>query len=108
MKWTKFEPIKAKIIGCGVCGRLINKLPMGKEIAIGSGGAYVSKDDQVIYEEQHCDDAVVWTVHDAENEALKDPEHDWRIVFDSPFYFREYQRHGAGEWMLIEEKEGFA
>lgn len=45
---------------------------------------------------------------DAEAAALADPDHDWRIVLFGPLHGEVYQRHGPGEWMLVEKNEGFA
>ena len=45
---------------------------------------------------------------DAEALAAQDPDHDWRIVLHGPLSGRTYQRHGPGQWMLVEKNEGFA
>ena len=43
-----------------------------------------------------------------ENEALKDPDHDWRVVLDGPLRGRTFQRHDVGKWVLVSENDGFA
>ncbi len=40
--------------------------------------------------------------------AVADPDHDWRIFKFAPLYDAVYQRHAAGQWVLIERGEGFA
>ena len=47
-------------------------------------------------------------MQDAENEALKDEDNDWRIVIDAPLHNEVYQRQGKGEWVLVEQGIGFA
>lgn len=110
MNWTKLEPIKATIRGCAACGRLVEKADMNMLIAVGFGDAYVSKDGVQIYNELDCQEDAdkFWTFQDAENEALKDPDHDWRVVLYAPLRGRTFQRHGAKEWVLVEENMGFA
>lgn len=59
-------------------------------------------------EDPNADEPTYWTVQDAENAALADPEHDWRITLFSPLHGETYQRQGDGQWMLVEKNEGFA
>ncbi len=49
-----------------------------------------------------------WTFADAENAAKADPDHDWRVTMFGPLHGETYQRHGDGEWNLVEKNEGFA
>jgi hypothetical protein len=49
-----------------------------------------------------------WDVEEVEKLAAADPDHDWRIVMYSPLHGEVYQRHGPGEWNLVEKNEGFA
>lgn len=110
MEWTKLEPIKATARGCLNCGTLVEKASMEMLIAVGFGDAHVERDGEIIYDELDCqmDSDKLWTVQDAENEALKDPDHDWRVVLDGPLRGRTFQRHGDGEWVLVAENNGFA
>lgn len=110
MNWTKLEPIKANMVGCLNCGILYDKAPMEMIISVGFGVANVTKDGEEIYREiDYCSDNFKeWTVQDAENEALKDPDHDWRISLIGGLRGRVFQRHGNGEWLLVEENMGFA
>lgn len=109
MTWTKQPPIKGTIHGC-LHNPVYDVAPMDMEIAVGFGYAIVTKDGEKVYEERIADIAKLpyWTVQDAENEALKDPDHDWRIELYAPLYGRTFQRQGDGEWVLIGENEGFA
>lgn len=109
MSWEKLEPIKATISGCLTCGTLVEKATMDMVIAVGFGNAQVTKDGEAIYEEIDCQDDLdkLWTFQDAENAAKEDPDHDWRAVMDGPLRGRTFQRHGEGEWVLVEENNGF-
>lgn len=110
MSWTKLDPILPKIMGCLNCGRLIQQAPMDMLIAVGFGEAKVTKNGETVYSELNCheDTEKFWTVQDAENEALKDPDHDWRIILFAPLRGKTFQRHGDGNWVLVEENMGFA
>lgn len=110
MSWTKLEPITPKAMGCANCGALIQQAPMDMLIAVGFGDASVTKDGKAVYSELDCHEDVenFWTVKDAEYEALKDPDHDWRIVLFAPLRGRVFQRQGIENWVLVEENMGFA
>ena len=118
MSWERLPPITPKKRGCAFA-LMQDKLEMDEIIAVGFGDAHVEKDGKIIYREpaeyeiQQAvtnDDALnlYWSVQDAENEALKDPDHDWRIVLYGPLRGRVFQRHGESEWVLVKENMGFA
>ena len=88
----------------------INDTPLSGDsvIAVGFGSASVTRDGELVYDEDRVDEENFWTCADAENAARKDPFHDWRISFYAPLYEAVYQRHAAGKWMLIEKGKGFA
>jgi len=80
-------------------------------IAVGFGSASVTRDGEEVYSEPNdpdADQALIWTGADAEKAAAADPDHDWRISKYAPLYDAVYQRHGDGQWVLIERGEGFA
>ena len=107
--FKKLDPIKSKHIGCLTCDSRAQVLPMDRLIAVGFGSATATKDGKEVYDEQRClesDD--YWTVQDAEKEALKSPESDWRIHLVAPLYERHYQRQDKNYWVLYEEGPGFA
>lgn len=82
---------------------------MDEIIAVGFGDAHVEKDGEIIYSEPtEYDGHSFWTVQDAENEAMKDPDHDWRIALYAPLRGRTFQRQGKSKWVLVEEDMGFA
>lgn len=43
-----------------------------------------------------------------ENQAAKDPDHDWRLVVFSALHGETYQRHGEGLWICVESNKGYA
>lgn len=84
----------------GECGPT-NDLPMRREIAVGFGNAGYSKDGIILWEESQCPDWEDYpTVATVESLAKEDPDRDWRIFFNSPFYELEFQRQGEATWVL--------
>lgn len=78
-------------------------------IAVGFGYAAVTRDGKEVYSEPNDgDEDKMWTGADAEKVAAADPDHDWRISKYAPLYDAVYQRHGEGQWVLIERGDGFA
>ena len=107
--WKKEEPIQGRQRGCAF-NPVYNIAPMGMLIAVGFGDARVLKDGKTVYKEplDFEKESDFWTTQDAENAALNDPDHDWRIVLYAPLYGRTFQRHEEGKWVLIDENRGFA
>jgi len=97
MSWKKMPPIEA-----GRC------LPMAKHIAVGFGAAYVTRDGVTVWQEPRGEINDCWTVQRAEEEAMKDPDHDWRIHLVAALYEGHFQRQSPGEWVLYQRGEGFA
>lgn len=107
MSWEKLKPIEGGHGGCFHCGYQHSILPMESLIAVGFGNAFVTKNNHPIYDEPR-DPEKYWTAQDAENEALKDPDNDYRIHLIAPLSERHYQRQGDGHWVLYEKGPGFA
>src|SRR5665648_985571 len=106
MSFIKLEPIKGGHGGCLCCGYQHEVLPMDKLIAVGFGIATVTKDEEVIYDENSgCE---LWMTLEAEDFAKVDPDHDWRIHLVAPLSERHYQRQGECHWVLYEKGQGFA
>jgi len=110
MAWKKKPAIEAGGPACLCCGTPTSMFPMDGLIAVGFGFASVTRDGQSVYEEPNADpeDGDFWTGADAEKAAQADPDHDWRIHKHAALYEAVYQRHGEGQWVLIERGEGFA
>jgi len=71
--------------------------------------AALHKDGKPVWSELNdVTDDELMTGADAEALAAQDPDHDWRIVLHGPLAGRTYQRHGPGEWVLVEMNQGFA
>lgn len=79
-------------------------------IAVGFGAACLTKNGRSVYDEQEAEHKGhdYMTGAQAEELAAKDPDHDWQIHIHGPLSGRVYQRQGAGNWVLIEQDEGFA
>lgn len=107
--WTKLPPIEAHYGGCLNCGQRPPQFPLEGVIAVGFGYAALHKDGAPVWsEDEAASDNSMMTGADAEALAAQDPDHDWRIVLHGPLSGRAYQRHGPGQWMLVEKSEGFA
>jgi hypothetical protein len=83
--------------------------PMNMMIAVGFGMASVQMDGELVYSdikveefnEIHEANNPYWTVQDAENEARKDPDHEWIIDMQGPLQGRTYKRMGEDNWVLM-------
>lgn len=111
MTFTKLEPVQGGSGGCLCCGYQHEILPPDAIIAVGFGNAMVTKNGDVVYDEMDVDAkewADYWNCAKAEEEAIKDPENDWRIHLIAPLSERHYQRQGDNHWVLYEKGQGFA
>ena len=109
MKWKKEKPIKGGFGGCLHCGYQYDIAPEEMLIAVGFGVATVTKNGKEIYNENSIkNESDLWTLKEAEEEALKDEDNDWRIHLVAPLSERHYQRQGENKWVLYEKGQGFA
>lgn len=112
MTWEKLQPLTPQDAGlrsgCFTCGPQPCAIDLEATIAVGFGDAGVTRDGTEVWSEAGCTDENYWTIQDAEDEALKDPDHDWRVYFHGPLSEAEYQRHAAGQWFLVKKGMGFA
>lgn len=111
--WKKEPAIEGELGGCLNCGVRPSIFPPDGLIAVGFGYAGLHKDHKVVYAEAQSAEADddredYMTGAEAEALAAADPDHDWRIVLESPLSGREYQRHGENQWVLISQNQGFA
>lgn len=108
MSFKLLPPIKGSI-ACLTCGSGSHDImDMNDLLGVGFGDVTVTKDGELIYSEIGREMNELWNGEDAENEALKDPDHDWRVHFYAPLYEAHYQRQGDKHWVLVEKGEGFA
>lgn len=110
MTFEKKPQIESKDlhIGCANCSSAALEAPMDMVIAVGFGDATVTKDGEVIYDERSISGDNYWTVQDAENLAIKEPDCDWRIEKYGPLHGETFQRQGDKKWVCIESNQGFA
>lgn len=110
MTWEKLAALPAKGNPCLHCPGIAAHLHLESIIAVGFGSAYVTRDGEAVLDGERAlrdgDERV--TAQDAENLALADPDHDWRITLFGPLHGEEYQRQGDGLWVLVSTNEGFA
>ena len=111
--WQKLPTIEGGPGGCAHCGYQHDALPMDAMIAVGFGDANLTRDGEVVWDERSVAHIATgwddfWTVERAEQEAAKDPDHDWRIHLVAPLSERHYQRQGEKHWVLYEKGIGFA
>ena len=97
-------------IGCATCSTAALVAPLKREIAVGFGSAFVTRDGIKIYDGQaeYQTRGKALRVKDIENMARAEPDHDWRIVFHGPLHGETYQRQGKNHWVCVESNEGFA
>ena len=105
---TKMPAIEGRHGGCLNCGPRPSYFPADARIAVGFGGADLTRDGEHVWSEDGRDWDDCMTGAQAEELAAADPDHDWRITLDAPLSSRTYQRHGPNEWALIEQGHGFA
>lgn len=112
MSWERLPQIAPKDlrIGCPSCSTAAMVAPMDMRICVGFGCAVVTKDGEVVHDGEwnYEDGREPWTVQDAEDAAVADPDHDWRIVKRGPLHGETFQRHGPGKWVCVESNPGFA
>jgi len=97
--------------GCLVCGGTEQILELDTRLYNGFGGWSVTKDGELFFQED-CSKDKKWEewkqMAEIEEIAAKDPDHDWRAIFELPLRGGQYQRHGDNKWVLIESNQGFA
>lgn len=109
--WVKLPAIEGRYGGCLNCGPRPSFFPADGLIAVGFGYAALHKDGEPVWQESmDLDDEEESDMTGAQAEALAaaDPDHDWRIVLESPLSGRTYQRHAPNEWALVVQNQGFA
>jgi hypothetical protein len=108
MAWEKLSPHAGKVHrGCLLCPETEHQASMGTLVAVGFGSCSVTRDSEVVWEEMP-DTEEFHSVEHFELIAAADPDHDWRIDMQGPLRGRTYQRHGPGQWVLIDANKGFA
>lgn len=93
---------------CLCCGPMKGQLCKESRIAVGFGMAALTKDGEPIWMEEGQDWDDCMTVEQAEELAVAEPDHDWRIILHGPLRGSTYQRHGEMQWVLVEKNQGFA
>jgi len=108
MSWEKLPALEGKPNPCAHCPPILAEAHPEKVIAVGFGDAHVERDGVEVYREpSDGDEDDYWDFARAEQEAAKDPDHDWRAVLFGPLHGETYQRQD-GKWVLVEKNEGFA
>lgn len=96
-------------VSCNCCGGRGSRLDLQSPLCVGFGPVTVTRGGEVIHYHL-CDDDIGCDIPADRFEAMasRDPEHDWRIDFNSPLRQNIYQRQGIGEWYVVETGPGFA
>lgn len=107
--WLK-PAIPGRMGPCLCCGVASDFFHPQSVIAVGFGSACLTRDGGLVWHEpgEGDDDQELMTGEGAEDLAATDPDHDWQISLYGPLRSRVYQRHGPGQWALVEQGEGFA
>ena len=83
-------------------------LPLDALIGVGFGMATLTRDGDVVYEEDSSETAGPITVAQAEELAQTFPEHDWCIHLVALLDDRHYRRIGDGLWKLYKRGYGLS
>lgn len=102
--FTKLPAVKYVDQPCNCCPRRPVTMPTTGSIHPGFGSVDVTRGDELALSDVHG----TTTVEDYEALAKLDPEHDWRVTVNGPMYGVVYQRQGEGEWIAVENLDGFA
>lgn len=111
-KWF-VEPIKKDKVhhGCLNCGGTELILNLKTKLYNGFGGWHITKDGVMFFSEDPSVEKKWEDLKDMtyiEKIAKKEPDHDWRAIFEMGLRGGAYQRHGNKKWVLIESNQGFA
>jgi hypothetical protein len=101
---TALRPIKGKTT-CLHCGAPADVFPLGSNPHPGFGSWDVTRDGEYVGGDIHDSST---PLQQFEGMAAKDPDHDWRLSVQGPLWEGVYQRHGEGQWVLVEQGDGFA
>ena len=94
--------------GCLCCAGAETKLSMDTLLYQGFGGWHIERNGKIYYmEDSNIPFQNSKRLSDIEVEAIKAPDMDWRAVCFTPLHGETYQRQN-GEWVLVEQNEGFA
>jgi hypothetical protein len=107
----EIKPPAQKIFkGCINCSSASSVADLERTICVGFGAAYVTKNNELIYdgEQELRDGKEPKKIKEIEDMAKLDPENDWQISFDGPMHGETYQRQGDNHWVCIESNQGFA
>lgn len=107
----KVEPLDGGVSsGCLNCGGREAVHPLDGMLGVGFGNCDVTRDGRPVWwEEANSDsDEPMPTLQRFEDMAAADPDHDWRVSYVAPLWSGSWQRHGVGEWNLIDRGMGFA
>jgi hypothetical protein len=95
------------IVAAGSRAPIEDFLPLDAVIGVGFGVATLTRDGDVIYEEDG-ETAGPVTVAQAEELAQTFPEHDWCIHLIALLDDRHYRRTGRGSWKLYKRGYGLS
>lgn len=108
MTWQKQKPYQGIIHdGCAHAQSVKRVADMNMILAVGFGCVQVWKGRSLIFDGT-SDESARPRLSEFEEMAVKDPDHDWRVVLHGPLRGAEYQRHDKEKWVLINSNEGFA
>lgn len=95
--------------GCLYCGGTATILDMKTRLYNGFGGWHILKDKKIFFWEEDSDKSFdkCKQLKDIEKSARRQPNCDWRAIFDLALRGGKYQRY-RGKWYLIESNQGFA
>ena len=112
----KLKPCLKPYIGCLNCGgEEMKRVPgeiraeMFTRIHGGFGGWKIKAASKVVYDPPPDLDWEEYpTLRKFELKARREPNRDWRAIYDGAMRSAEYQRQGYNRWVLVKSGKGFA
>lgn len=95
-------------VAAGNAATIEDYLPLDAVIGVGFGMATLTRDGDVVYEENSGESAGPVTVAQAEELAQTHPEHDWCIHLVALLDDRHYRRIRKGSWKLYKRGYGLS
>lgn len=92
--------------GCFSCPPKPLKVPLRYNPHPGFGLVTLERDGQTVESQIHYEKSTTFIRF--ENVAMKDPDHDWRVISNGPLSDVTWQRHGPKAWLAVKRGRGFA
>ena len=85
-------------------------IPLTFNLPLGFGDSYLLKNGTIVMdiEALYTRTGRIVTLEDVEEYALMSPDDEWMVIRYGALHGETFKRVGPGEWICVEENEGFA